>query len=109
VIVFARLVVPVGWLPKPRLIGVSCTAVPIPANATFCGLAGALSVTEIAPLNDPIVVGRKVTVNVQVVPALILDPQLFVSWNGPDAPIFEMFRVPVPALVSVTVWAWLVV
>ena len=45
VILFGRLLVPTGWLPKVTFVGTSCTKVPVPVSGTFCGLPGALSVT----------------------------------------------------------------
>jgi hypothetical protein len=54
-------------------------------------------------------VGAKVTLIVQLAPALTLLPQVFVSAKSPDEEIFETARATAPVLVRVTVCAALVV
>jgi hypothetical protein len=78
VIFLGRLLVPTGWLPNFKLAGVSCTYVPVPFKLTLCGLSGALSVMESAPVTEPALVGLKVTVSVQLFPGFTVDPQLLV-------------------------------
>ena len=78
VIVFARLFVPTGWLPKFTVVGVNCMYVPVPVSDTFCGLPGALSVIEREPVSMPIVVGLKLTLMVQLAPGLTIEPQVCV-------------------------------
>jgi hypothetical protein len=73
--------------------------VPIPFNATFCGLPAALSVIEIEPVSVPIVVGVKVTLIVQLEPGLTLLPHVFVWANGLLAAMLVIFRIPRPVLV----------
>ena len=66
----AVLLVPTRWLPKLRLVGDSETTgaagVPVPVNATFCGLPEALSVIATEALRLPVAVGLKVTLIVQL-------------------------------------------
>ena len=58
---------------------VSCAGeVPVPLKLTVCGLLEALSVTVIAPVLGPVVVGVNVIVRVQFAPAATLEPQLLV-------------------------------
>jgi hypothetical protein len=72
--------VPTTWLAKVRLVGEMLTAgaVPVPVRLTVCGLPVALSVRVTAALRDPLAVGLKVTLIVQLAPAATLDPQLLV-------------------------------
>src|SRR5690242_5760872 len=85
------------------------TAVPTPESDTDCGLVEALSVT----VNDPVMVlicrGPKVTVIVQLAPARTDDPQVLVCEKLLLTVMEEMDRVCVPGLLSVTVWALLLV
>src|SRR5437899_1806610 len=60
----AALAVFNGWFPKVRIAGEKLTAgavIPVPVNETVCGLPLASSVTESAPVRDPVAVGGKVT------------------------------------------------
>ena len=52
--------------------------VPVPVNDTACGLPVALSLTVTAPERAPVAVGVKLTLMVQLAPALRLAPQVFV-------------------------------
>src|SRR5215510_7288276 len=83
------------WFPKVRLVGEKLTpgAVPVPANGTVCGLPLALSVTEIAPVRDPMAVAVKVTEIVHVPEATTLVPQVFVWLKSPFAAMLVMVRV----------------
>ena len=96
-------------MPKFKLAGASWTSVPVPCSEIVCGLLGALSVIEIEPVTVPIVVGLKVTDIVQLLPGFTVAPQFEVSPNGPLIAPFEIYRVPRPVFVSVTVCALLVV
>src|SRR2546425_2232068 len=57
----------------------------------------------------PVAVGLKVTVMVQLAPAVRLLPQLLVWAKSPLAAMLAMFNTAVPLLVSVDVWDGLVV
>ena len=94
---------------KPRLAGLSSTTVPVPVTLTFCGLPGALSVTETVPVLVPLCVGLKVTLIAQLFPAARLEPQLFDSLKSPLAFMLVILSVFPPWLVSVTDWAGLLV
>src|SRR5579859_6159327 len=83
--------------------------VPQPDNLTLCGLPGASSVTVTVPLREPLLLGLNVTLMVQLAPAATLVPQVFVWLNWPVAVMPVIVNVPVPVLLSVTVWALLVV
>jgi hypothetical protein len=69
--VWEALVVPTGCGAKVRLEGVRVTAgaVPVPPNATVCGLPAALSVTETFAVRLPVAVGLNVTEIEQFAPA----------------------------------------
>ena len=84
-------------------------ATPVPVRLTVCGLPVALSVTVMVPGWLPVAVGVKVTVMVQLAPAATEVPQVLVWAYGALAAMLVMFSAPVPALVSVTVCAALVV
>src|SRR5579863_842421 len=84
-------------------------APPVPVRAMVCGLPVALSVIVIVPAWVPVLVGVDVTLMVQLAPAPITVPQLFVWAYCPVIAIFEIFNCAVPESVSVTVWAALVV
>jgi hypothetical protein len=68
---WAALVVPTSCEPKLRLVGVSVTAgaVPVPLRETLCGLPGASSVTLTEAAREPVALGWKPTVTVQLDPA----------------------------------------
>ena len=68
----------IGKHAKDSWFGTSSTCVPIPFRETVCGLPGALSVTDSAPVRFPICVGLKATLIVQLVPAARLEPQVWV-------------------------------
>ena len=80
VTVMGVLVVPTGILPKFKLVGARFTAAitPVPVNAAFWGLPLALSVTDRVPARAPVLVGLKITLILQLVPASRLPPQLLV-------------------------------
>ena len=81
----------------------------------LCGLPDALSVTDREAFRTPVAVGLNVMLMVQLAPAATLEPQVLVSAKSPlFAPVMPMpepmmVNVAVPVLVSVSVWAVLVV
>ena len=88
----------------------------MPLSATVCGLPVALSVMLTLALRLPLALGVKVTLMVQEAPAasvLELLGQVLVCAKSPAlvplSPMLLMVRAALPLLVSVTVWAALVV
>ena len=81
--------------------------VPVPVRLIVCGLPGALSVMEMAPLRVPSMVGVKVTLIAQLLPATSELPQLFVCAKPPAlVPVIAMLvrlRLAPPVLLTVTV------
>ena len=84
-------------------------ASPPPLSDIVCGESAALSVIVTVPVRAPAVVGVKVTEMVQTAPVPKLVPQFCVSAKSPDAVIDAIVRAAVPELLSVTIWAALVV
>jgi hypothetical protein len=86
---------------------------PVPDKLIVCGLSDALSVMEIDAARDPAAEGVNVALIVQLAPAATLLPQVFDCEKSPGfvplSAIAEMLRVALPALVSVTGCAALVV
>jgi len=76
VTVFDALVTPVATVPKLKLVGESFAVVPSPLSGTVCGLHAALSVTLRAALREPLAVGLKVTLIVQLAAAASEVPQV---------------------------------
>ena len=80
---------------------------------TACGLPAALSLTLSDAVRVPLAVGLKVTLMLQVVPAANELPQVWVCQKSPAlAPVMVIpliVKLVVPTLVSVTVFAGLVV
>jgi hypothetical protein len=106
--------VPTASKVKVKLAGERPTAgelgiVPMPLNATVCGLPDALSVTETAPLALPATVGATETLIEHVPAAGIVDGQLLVCAKPEATDIEEITSDAVPVLVSVTDCGWLVV
>src|SRR5690242_11413537 len=88
---------------------------PVPLSATVCGLAGASSVKERDALRAPVAVGAKVTLTVQVALTATVAP-VQVSALLPKSPALVpvkptevICKLVLPLLVTVTVWAGLVV
>jgi hypothetical protein len=101
-----------NWLPKLRLVGAKDTAgavVPVPLSVTVCGLPPALSVIVTLPLRVPPTVGVKVTEIVHVPAAAIEAPQVLLWLKSPLAAMLLIVSAADPVLVSVTVWAALLV
>ena len=90
--IFAELVVPTGTLPKARGLGltlaVGAGGVPVPLRATGEPLTGTLPVMDSVPLTDPVIVGEKTTLIVQVAPPARLVPQV-----PPAAPVGREYTV----------------
>ena len=76
VTVLAALATPIACVPKFKLVGESFAVVPVPLRETVCGLAAALSVTLTAALREPLAVGLKVTLIVQLAAAASELPQV---------------------------------
>lgn len=71
------------WLSNVRLVAdrPRAGAVPVPDNATVCGLPGASSVTAIDADLAPVEVGVKITVTVQLAFTARVDPQVWLFEN----------------------------
>ena len=115
---WAALVVLISWLLKLILGADKLTrgaAVPVPLKVTVCGLLEALSLKFSEALRLPVADGVKVTLTSQAplgvtvtpvqVSVLLAKSLAFV----PPTVTVEMVRLPVPVLVTVSVWAVLVV
>ena len=103
VMVFGRLVVLTGWVPKFSPVGVSFTAVATPVRVSFWVLLEALSVKVTEPVNVPIALGLKVTLIEQLAPGAMVAPQVFVWANGPVATMLVISKIPSPVFLSVAV------
>jgi len=81
VTVCAALVAPTVWLANVRLVGTSCTNVPVPLSATLWGLPVGLSaIDKVAVVTGGLdCFAVNVTVIVQLAPAARLVPQVVVS------------------------------
>jgi len=100
---------------KPRADKLTTGAVPVPLKVTACGLLEALSVKLSEALRLPIADGVNVTLTVHVllgvtvapvhVSALLAKSAAFV----PPIVTAEIVRLAVPALVTVSAWAGLLV
>ncbi len=73
-----------------------------------CGLERRLSVMLSIPLALPTTVGEKVMLTEQFAPAAIEEPHVLVCENGLATLIDEIDSARPPVLLSVTVWAALV-
>jgi hypothetical protein len=116
VTVWAVLVVLASWVKvKPGAEKLTAGAVPVPLKVTVCGLPLALSVKTSEALKLPVVAGVNVTLTAQVLPGVTVAPvqvsALLAKSLGfvPPRAAVEMLRLLVPVLVTVTVWAALVV
>ena len=83
-------------------------AVPVPVRLTVW-VAGSLSVIVIEPLREPVALGVKVTLRVQLAPAARLEPQVLVWAKSPLTVMLVIVRVALPVFFSATVWALLLV
>ena len=80
------------------MLNVAAVPVPVPLIGISCGLLTPLSVTFNAPVIVVEVVGLKLTLIVQVVPAARLAEQLFVWAKLPPATIPAMLKAAEPLL-----------
>jgi hypothetical protein len=91
---------------EPPLAAPIEKSVPVPVNATVCGLPAASSVIVTLAARFPVAEGLKVTLIVQFVAAATLAPHVFVSEKSPlFAPVIVMlvmFSVALPLFASVT-------
>jgi hypothetical protein len=87
--------------------------VPVPLNATNCGLPPPLSVIATFAVLFPFALGVNVTTTLQLAPEPRLAPQVFVSAKSlalvPVIAIEEMETVLLPLLLTITLRAILVV
>jgi hypothetical protein len=84
------------------------TEAPVPIRLTVCGLPAASTIVRI-PVRDPIAVGEKLTLIMQLAPAANVGPHVLVCRKSPLVEMELMPREPVPVLVNVTAWGELVV
>jgi hypothetical protein len=82
--------------------------VPVPDNATVCGLPAALSVTESAPVRLPVAPGVKVTLIKQLAPGTRGEVQVLVSSKLALASMLVMLSGAVPELLNMMDCALLV-
>lgn len=104
------LVVPSVWLPKTRLAGVvvTLTEPPVPVNVTVSAVAVSGLTTVSVPVRAPEDEGVNVTPMLQLPPAGI-EPQLDVAAKSRLAATEVKKIATVPGLLTMTVWAALVV
>jgi hypothetical protein len=76
--------------------------VPVPVRLTVCVAGLALSVMVKEPLREPLAVGVKVTLRVQLVLAARLEPQVLVWEKSPLTVMLVTLRVALPVLLRVT-------
>ena len=81
----------------------------VPLSATVCGLPAGSSAMLSVPVLFPAAAGLKVTEMVQFAPASRLLPQVLVSVKSPLVVMLEIGTGVSPGLLSVTVWALLLV
>jgi hypothetical protein len=77
-------------------------AVPVPVRLTVWVAGLALSVMVKEPLREPLAVGVKVTLRVQLALAARLEPQVLVWEKSPLTAMLVMLRVALPVLLRVT-------
>ena len=75
---------------------------PNPVSLTVCVAGLALSVMVTAPFLNPVPVGLKVTLRVQLAPAPTLEPQVLVWEKSPLALMLVIVRLAFPVFQSVT-------
>ena len=77
-------------------------AVPVPVRLTVWVAGLALSVMVKEPFREPLAVGVKVTLRVQLALAARLEPQVLVWEKSPLTVMLVMLRVALPVLLRVT-------
>jgi len=75
---------------------------PVPVRLTVWVAGLALSVMVKDPLREPLTVGVKVTLSVQLALATTVEPQVLVCEKSPLAVMLVMLRVALPVLLRVT-------
>src|SRR5271155_5678380 len=108
VTILTALVTPTPNVPKLSDVGVSSAVVPVPLNATCCGLPAALSVNVKFALRAPVVVGSNVMLTVQLAATASELPQLVAVFGKspasvPVTAILLMVSAAVPTFFSVAV------
>lgn len=92
--------------PEPPDGMVSPSAIPVPDSPTVCGLPEALSLIDNVPLRNPVALGMKLTLTVQVAFTERLDGQLLLSAKSfGKVPVIEtplIVSVVLPVLDKVT-------
>jgi hypothetical protein len=89
--------------------------VPVPLSATVCGLPEALSVKESEAVREPVAQGLKVTLTAQVPLGITVAPvqvSTLLEKSFASVPLsftLAIVRFHIPLLVTVTLWAALVV
>lgn len=81
----------------------SAKSCPVPLSAAVWGLFVALSVSVSVPVRLPVAVGVKVTLIVQLEPAVTELPQVLVWAKSPEALMRSGVRAPMPGLFRVMV------
>jgi len=116
VTVCAALATPTVVLAKLSEAGlkeIAGTPTPVPERATVCGEPEPLSATLTEAVRDPVAVGLKATLIVQLLPTATVVPQLLVWLKSPGLPPVSETVTPVngavPELVSFTLCAAVVV
>jgi hypothetical protein len=96
--------VPSGCAGKVKEVGERLTtgAVPVPVRLTICVAGLALSVMVKEPFLEPLAVGVKVTLKVQLALAARLEPQVLVWEKSPLAVMLVMLSAALPVLLRVT-------
>ena len=104
VTVCALLHVPTACAGKVKEAGERLTtgAVPVPVRLTVWVAGLALSAMVKEPLREPLTVGVKVTLRVQLALAARLAPQVLVWEKSPLTVMLVMLRVALPVLLRVT-------
>ena len=77
-------------------------AVPVPVRLTVWVAGLALSAVVKEPLREPLAVGVKVLLRVQLALAATLEPQVLVWEKSPLTVMLVMLRVALPVLLRVT-------
>jgi len=107
----AALVVATLVVAKLMLVAESdaAGASPVPLNATVCGEPVALSLMERAADSEPLETGVKMTLTLQLLPTVRVDPQVVVSLNDEAAVPAKAITMPLsvlpPLFVNITVCA----
>lgn len=96
-------------MPNARVDGVTVMVVrPVPERLTVCGEFEAESVTEIVPESDPVAVGAKVALTVQLNPAFNVAGETGQVLVWPKLALAAITTVVLPVPVFFTVMGWLV-